>query len=337
MKQSNFNTLRELVEHYVPLPPITTIKGWHEVLCKRCNDHGRKGLRAGFKFEDDAVAYHCFNCGVKPKYDPTDPKLSKISKNMSEVLTAFGVPEEELDKLSFDLFLEEKGDLPAKEKKPLNLEPANLAFPLELEVYRLTPEIIESDKVAELAMYYLEDRCIDPFNYPFYLSNHKKWKYRVIIPIYKEEKMIFYQGRDLLDKRKQKYLNPPVPRNKVFYGYDQITKYNTDPLYVVEGYFDAQPISGVASFCNRLSEEQIQILRQSPRPKVIIPDRKGDGDVLARQALELGWSISLPDIGDEKDINAAVRRFGKLYVLKSIAETTVSGFEAEVGLDLLCK
>lgn len=339
MKQSNFNTLRELVEHYVPLPPITTTTGWHEVLCKKCHDHGRKGLRAGFKFEDDSVAYHCFNCGAKPKHDPHQEKLSKISKNMSEVLTAFGVPEEELEKLSFDFFVEEKEGTQAvvEKKPPINLEPASLAFAPEMEVYRLTPEIIESDKVAEIAKYYLEDRNIDPFNYPFYLSNHKKWKYRVIIPIYKEEKLIFYQGRDLLDKRKKKYLNPPVPRNRVFYGYDQITKYNTDPLYIVEGFFDARVINGVACFCNVLSEEQIQILRQSPRPKVIVPDRQGDGDAMARQALELGWSVSLPDIGDCKDVSKAVQRFGRLYVLKSIAENTVSGLEAEVGLDLLCK
>jgi hypothetical protein len=57
-------TLEEVIRNNIQISNIPSSKGFYPVLCKICHDHGRKGLRAGFKFNDDgSVGYNCFNCG----------------------------------------------------------------------------------------------------------------------------------------------------------------------------------------------------------------------------------------------------------------------------------
>ncbi len=108
-------------------------------------------------------------------------------------------------------------------------------------------------------------------------------------------------------------------------------------MFVTEGVFNAFFIDGVATLKNSISEGQLHWLSKSTRPKVIVPDLEGDGDKLANQAIELGWSISIPDIGDCKDINQAVQRYGKLFVVKSLYENIVSGLQAKINTQVLCR
>jgi len=42
-------------------------------------------------------------------------------------------------------------------------------------------------------------------------------------------------------------------------------------------------------------------------------------------------------IRDSKDMSDAVRRFGKLYVMKSIGENTFDGFAAQSAIGIFCK
>jgi hypothetical protein len=46
---------------------------------------------------------------------------------------------------------------------------------------------------------------------------------------------------------------------------------------------------------------------------------------MAEQAIELGWSVSMPDWPEGvKDVNDSVRLYGKLYTLWSIASSKES-------------
>lgn len=331
--------LEDIIRSHVYLPPYPNQRGFYPVLCKICNDHGNKGLRAGFKFEGDSVGYNCFNCGHKALYNPED---EKISHNMEKILNAFNIPDDEWKQVLFSsMALKDQGYTKSTPKTIYNsIEPKVLDLP---EHFYLLSEASDDDKWAEIARFYLEeDRKIDPTVYPFYLSTGKgekgeeKWKGRVIIPVYKDGNLIYYQGRSFLQNQK-KYLSPSSSKDKVLYGFDQLFKNTDAPLYVVEGWFDAFAIDGVAVFGNQLSEEQLQWLNRSNRPKVIIPDRLGDGHLLANKAIQLGWQVSFPDIGNCKDVDAAIKRFGKLYVLKSIIDNTMSGFMAETAIGVYCK
>lgn len=333
-------TLEQVIRRYISLPSMPSGGGWYPILCKVCNDHGRKGPRGGFKFDGDTVAYHCFNCGHSTVYDPETHR--SMPQKMQQVLRDFGVPDEEWQQVLFASLANKDAGLAAEAKKKIiAMEPEELEMP---DTFYLLKDAPEDDKWAQIARYYLEeDRGIDPDSYPFMLASKSedprmnKWLGRVIIPIYKQEKLIFYQGRDLTDSKLKKYESPATSRDKVLYGFDKLFENSELPLYIVEGWFDAFMIDGVALLGNEISKPQIEWLNRSRRKKVYIPDRFGDGKRGANVALANGWHISTPEIGSCKDMSDAVLKYGKLYVMKSIVDNTAIGFDAETKLGVYCK
>lgn len=330
-------TLREVIEQHIRLGRKNGA-GWYPVLCKVCNDHGKKGPRAAFRFDDHAVGYNCFNCGHTAVFDPSENK--QMTDKMKTVLSSFGIPDEEWKVVVFSAMSTEYSPT-AHKAQERKLEPVEV--PLPDYFYRLTDD--KNDDIAQYAIEYLkQNRLIDWTTYPFYLARitdnptSKRWYGRLIIPIYKQQKLIFYQGRDLSDTRPQKYLSLNVVRDNVLYGYEFIEENTPDPLYITEGWFDAFLINGVAVFGRKMSDNQIAWLNKSNREKVIVPDRTGKGYDLAEQGLRLGWKVSIPDVGEDvKDITDSVCRYGLLYTKFTLAQHTHSGFEAEVRIKMLLK
>lgn len=121
------------------------------------------------------------------------------------------------------------------------------------------------------------------------------------------------------------------------YGFNEILAHTQEPLYVMEGFFDAHLINGVATFGNKLTPEQIRWLNRSSRDKVYIPDKFGDGHIAALQAIEQGWNVSLPDWGsDIKDVSDCVRKYGLLFTQLAIKRGTCCGFDAEMQTAIYC-
>lgn len=334
----NADSLETIIRRYVSLPSVQSGTGWYPVLCKVCSDHGKKGPRGGFKFDGSSVAYHCFNCGPPgATFDPD--KHRKMPDKMQQVLDAFGVPSDEWKRVIFDTLSREPSsgekEQQAKSIVPDVIEPPSTFYYLK--------DAGTSDKWAQIATFYLESRGIDPSDYPFMLAHPtdfhpwKKWIKRVIIPIYKDGNLVFYQGRDLTGKALKKYESPSVSREKVIFGFDQLFAHTEAPLFVAEGWFDGFVVNGAALLGNKISDPQIQWFNRSRRRKVYIPDRFGNGKQVAERVLNLGWEISTPDIGDCKDLNEAYVRYGKLYLMSSIVENISSGFAAQARLGVYCR
>ena len=56
-----------------------------------------------------------------------------------------------------------------------------------------------------------------------------------------------------------------------------------------------------------------------------VPDKDEAGSKLIEQAIELGWSVSLPEWADGvNDIGDAVTKYGRLYTLYSIVNNAES-------------
>jgi hypothetical protein len=217
-------------------------------------------------------------------------------------------------------------------------EPTELVLPAFFD-----PVVDHGDDLNEYAKEYLSTRCVDWMSQPFYvgrLTKHpdsERWVGRLIIPVYKDKRLVFYQGRDLSGVRIRKYLSPNVEKTNVLAGYENIFQRTDEPLYITEGWFDSYHLNGVAVFGNIITPEQIAWINQSHRPKVVIPDKFGDGQLMAAQAIELGWSVSYPDTGSCKDVNDAVVKYGAIYTLSTIREQICSGFEAEARMGIYCK
>lgn len=333
--------LSDLIKQYVS-PLVENKNNWYATRCMVCNDHHPgsstfKGLRGNFRLDSNNIVYNCYNCDHKAVYNSEESK--SFSKNMLKVLDSFGIPESEYNKFLLETFGNTTDIQSTEVKNKLKVEPGSLVKP---DHFYLLKNAKANDKWAIIAEHYLKDRCIDSKLYDFYLSDGsgkygKKWKGRIIFPIYKDAKLVFYQGRALVDSMIKKYENPSVDKQAVLYNYDEIFTYSKKPLFVVEGFFDAFLINGCALIGKNITKEQAYWLNRTNRYKVIIPDKEGDGKRIGLQALKLGWSISTPNFGSCKDINAAYIKYGKLYVINEIMSNIHSGSTGKIMLDLYCK
>jgi len=333
MSDLNFESI---IRQYVTLPAHPSPTGWHTVKCAVCNDHSARG---GFRFDGTMVSYNCFNCSHTAGYDETT--YSTIPPNMVTILDAYSIPPSEYNHLRLaGLSHRKKGVV---KQEPVDPVTELIALPLPEFFMPLS----ESDHIwAEVAREYLRtDRSIDSNTYPFLILKDEAqseavelaWRGRLIIPFYRNNTLVWYQGRDLRPSSRLRYLNPSVVSQCILSDYEVLRTNLDKPLYVCEGFFDAFVIDGVAIFGNKIKPGQLKLIDRSPRKKVYIPDTEGDGHISALQAIELGWGISIPNFGEAKDINKAVLTYGSLYVKHNIKESTCHGLKAELNIALLCK
>jgi DNA primase len=103
------------------------------------------------------------------------------------------------------------------------------------------------------------------------------------------------------------------------YGLDEQTP-NKVFCIVVEGPIDAIHIEGCALCGSDINDQQALLLNRLSKQIIVVPDRDRNGKNLAEQAIERGWSVSMPDWPkDCKDVSDVVNRYGRLYALHSIA------------------
>ena len=89
----------------------------------------------------------------------------------------------------------------------------------------------------------------------------------------------------------------------------------------MEGVFDALCISGLAVLHADINDAQARLIRSLDRQVIVVPDQDAAGMRLVDRAVELGWSVSMPDWpADVKDVNDAVIRWGKVATLITILQ-----------------
>lgn len=338
------HTIQEIVQNYIIFAGKSG-QGWNTVFCEVCGDGGRtKGPRSGWMFVDEMAIFHCFNCNVGGSFDPD--REYPYSRDMRTIFKAFGIPSEETDALAQKNFLTGKTAHKPERKKidiPL-LDIPDYFYPLA--------DADEHNIFLHKAIKFLDKKSIDFASYPFYLSTGvssqglaetaiaRSLMDRLIIPAFRNEKMIYYIARSFDDNAKMRYLNPHVPRSSVLYGMDRLYTDIEKPLFITEGFFDSHHVNGIAVLENNMTNNQIELLNKSPRKKIVIPDRKknksknDEGKKLALQALELGWGISLPEYGSCSDISESIGKYGKMFILNSVSQNIVEGFPAKVALEM---
>jgi DNA primase len=80
-------------------------------------------------------------------------------------------------------------------------------------------------------------------------------------------------------------------------------------------------IDGVAVLNNECNETQVDIIESLGREVIVVADRDRAGAKMINNAIEYGWSVSFPVWQETcKDVNEAVIKYGRLFVLKSIID-----------------
>lgn len=303
--------------------------GWHYVDCPLCGD---RKLRGGFKFDGDFTGYSCWNCQSKFKYEEG---TGKLSKNAKDILEAFGITRDTLSDLTSAIFLNQapkEADIDLESMTKVKLTTPEVAFPDR--TFKLLSDGHEG--LQEPLLEYMMGRKIDPLKTEWYFSLDPKFLRRVIIPYWRDGKLIYWQARAIDDDVKPRYLNCVVAKDAVLYGYDRLSSYESAPLFVTEGVFDAEIIEGMAILGSSLNTAKVEILKRSRRRLLFVIDRDQTGGKLGKSVLENGWEITFVDVR-AKDINDSVVKFGLPFTAYSLLKNATSKtdkLQSSISLDM---
>lgn len=320
-------TLADIIRQKVYLGS-TNSRGFNPVKCPVCNDYQERGA---FKFDADTTGYNCYNCGAKFKYEEGSGKLSK---NARDILSHFGIERSDLTDIRSAMFTnvkKEEAEISLEAMKKVKLFTPEVALPEHS--YPIGHDDYE-DAQLPLAEY-LVKRKIDPLACKAYFSLDKRYLRRVIIPYFRDGKIIYWQARTIDDGVKPRYLNSPISRDAVIYGYDELFTWREAPLFVTEGVFDAISLNGICILGSALNEAKLEVLKRCRRRLIFVIDRDKTGEGLGKAALDNGWEISFVD-ERAADANKSVQLFGLPYTIYTLLKnaTTKPAFTDQSQLQL---
>ena len=323
------NIVQDFVKSILPAKKKTTPSGWTSFNAPCCHHNGesvdtrgRGGLTAN---ADGSVSYHCFNCNFKASYQPGRHLTFKFRK----LLKWLGADDTDIKRLVIEairvreLVNPEEVKAEAEEEriefKARDLPEGAVSFQQfiawhVLDNFQNVPGLLNS------AVDYVKERKIDHKKYDFLWtdSTEHSLHQRVIIPCIWQGKTIGYTSRAFVDGVKPKYYSHYEP-NFVFNVNNQLA--DSKFVIVCEGPFDAMSIDGVAVLNNECNETQADIIESLGKEVIVVADRDKAGAKMIKNAIEYGWSVSFPVWQETcKDINEAVVKYGKLFVLKSILD-----------------
>jgi hypothetical protein len=200
------------------------------------------------------------------------------------------------------------------------------ALPIDsLSMVEWAENIAQSDfsvpEQLQKCIQYLVDRNIDPKSYPFYWTPKTGFSNRIIIPFLYKNEIVGWTARTV-GNATPKYLSEQQPG--YVFNLDNQTD-NREFVIVSEGPFDALSIDGCALLGAEIKDSQNWLLKQLGKELVLVPDRDHEGPKTVERAIELGWSVSMPNwpLG-VKDINDAVIKLGRLTTLYLIVSAKES-------------
>jgi hypothetical protein len=307
------SVVADTVLTYLPPKRKTTPSGWISFNAPCCHHNGnsadtrgRGGLIAN---PDGGVSYHCFNCGFKTSWQPG----RNVSKGLRRLLQWMGAPDDTINKVALEVMRENEG---VEAKTRLIQLPTFNTVPLPDDAVKIT-DITDFNKYSMSVLEYMAQRNLNVDDTDYYWSPSLGYRDRLIIPFYYEGRIVGWTGRTVLDDKKPKYLTEVQPG--FVYGLDDQSP-NKVFCILCEGQLDAIHVEGCALGGSEISDQQALLLNRLQKQIIVVPDRDKAGSKLIERAIELGWSVSMPEWAtDINDIGDAVKRHGRLYALHTIA------------------
>jgi hypothetical protein len=311
------NIISDFIRSILPVKKKTTPSGWTSFNAPCCHHNGespdtrgRGGLTAN---PDGSVSYHCFNCNFKASYQPGRHLTFKFRK----LLRWLGADDSDIKRLVIEAI--RVRELVAPEEVKAEAEEEKIEFKVR-DLPEDAENLVSLDYVHP-ALEYCVARKIDLDKYAFYATKQEQYNLhkRVIIPCIWQGKTIGYTSRAIVDDVKPKYYSHYEP-NFVFNMNNQLP--DSKFVIVCEGPFDAMSVDGVAVLNNECNETQADIIESLGREVIVVADKDRAGAKMINNAIEYGWSVSFPVwLETCKDINEAVVKYGRLFVLKTILDS----------------
>ena len=310
------NIISDFIKGILPTKKKTTPSGWtsfNGVCCphngESADTRGRGGLTAN---PDGSVSYHCFNCNFKASYQPGRHLTFKFRK----LLKWLGADDTDIKRLVIEAI--RVRELVAPEEVKQEAEEEKIDFKAR-DLPDDAVNLVTLDYVHP-ALEYCVARKIDIDKYAFYATRQEQYNLhkRIIIPFVWQGRTIGYTARAIEENVKPKYYSNYEP-NFVFNTNNQLP--DSKFVIVCEGPFDAMSIDGVAVLNNECNETQADIIESLGREVIVVADRDRAGAKMINNAIEYGWTVSYPVwLETCKDVNEAVVKYGRLFVLKTILD-----------------
>lgn len=294
--------IADTIQQHLPGKRKQTPSGWISFNAVCCDD---KRQRGGLIFNaGDAVSYHCFNCGFKASWQPgraISQKMSKFMRNLNMNDDTISQLRLEALRLNESSTVQITSVVPKFEVRALPEDAKPINDWLDEVPEKLIPVL---EYIAQRKMY------LD--YYPFCWTPKIGFSNRLIIPFYKDGVCVGYTARAVNDA-KPKYISEQQPG----YVFNLDRQHNNRAFVIVcEGPIDAISIDACALMGAEIKDSQNWLLKQLSKEVVLVPDKDHEGARTVEQALELGWSVSMPEWPDGvKDVNDAVIKLGRLSTL----------------------
>jgi len=290
---------------YLPARRKTSSSGWTSFNAPCCVHNGEnpdRRSRGGLKLSNEGWSYHCFNCGYTSSFVMGRNLTFKARKFLSWLM----VPQEEIERINLES-LRHKSITGILESRQAVEKTADIQFE-----ERDLPA--NTDELSVEATEYLTRRSIS-LDYPFLFKATPRPG--IVIPFTHDNQVVGNCVR-FLDDRTPKYLNDM--QSGYVFGTD-LQRNSWQSVLVMEGVFDALSIGGLAVLHAEINDAQARLIRSLGREVIVVPDQDAAGMKLVDRAMELGWSVSMPEWGDAiKDVNDAVIEYGRLGALLIIMQ-----------------
>lgn len=292
---------------YLPGKRKSTSSGWVSFNAPCCVHNGESAdrrQRGGIKISNQDWSYHCFNCGFTASF--------VLGRNLSfkarKLLGWLNVDRNEIERINLESLKHKNIEGILSDRQQV----INKLQGIEFEDRDLPAD---TQPLNESAVEYLNARGI-PTDYPLFYKTMPRPG--IVIPFTHDGQVVGHTTR-FLDDRTPKYIQD-IQHGYVF-GTD-LQRDSWQHVLVMEGVFDALCVSGLAVLHAEINDAQVRLIRSLEREVTVVPDHDEAGMKLVDRALELGWAVSMPNWpADVKDVNDAVRRYGKAATMLSIFES----------------
>lgn len=300
---------------YIPGKRKQVSSGWISFNAPCCVHNGESADtrgRGGLKINEQGWSYHCFNC----EFTASFIMGRNLGVKARRFLGWLGVPPEEIERINLESLKHKSiyGILDDRQRT------ANIVQGISFEEKELPEEFVIVDANTPEHYQYIKDRCL-PMNYPMGMLATPigaKWTGRpgLIVPFTYDGKIVGHTIR-YLDNRMPKYIHD-TQQGYVF-GTD-LQHPDWKYMLVMEGVFDALSIGGLSVLHADINEKQARLIKSLDKEVIVVPDQDAAGMKLVDRAIELGWSVSMPRWEGCKDVNDAVKKYGRLGTLLTIMQ-----------------
>lgn len=323
------NEVIDAIRRVIPSRTKRSGTGFIDFNCPSCGDRrGRGGL---LETPTGGFRYRCFNGGCVFEevtgWEPGSPFVGRarrifldmggdLSEISAELLTG---------RTRVFLPLKEWLEWMQDEKTALMMHGAiDIAYDFpETELPPKTQYLWDmKGRIAEAAKAYVLGRGDCFADYPFCWT--PEYPKHVIVPFLHKNRIIGWIGRRFTNDKGVIHMKCQNWPTDYMLNQEHLHKY--DMVLVVQGVFDAIAIEGLCSFGNVLTPRQVNLLNQSGKKIVLVPDYKGtEWQQYWQTAKDNHWLLSVPDWGGEdtkkhhiKDPGDAIKQMGLLATMQKL-------------------